>query len=91
MYWLVLGGLMGGGWALMKFTVPSKEDMLKVSTLYAGPRITHMILIIAHQLSFQKYPEDREGLKEVQKNNKEIMKALEETAKSKDPFWMKKK
>lgn len=25
-----LGGLMGVAWALMKYTVPTKEDMLKV-------------------------------------------------------------
>lgn len=39
MAWLTLGGIVAFGWTLMKFTVPSKEDILKVNT----PINTHSI------------------------------------------------
>lgn len=29
--WLVFGGVIAGGWILMKVTVPTKADMLKVN------------------------------------------------------------
>lgn len=38
----------------------------------------------------QRYPEDKENLKLVEEYNSNILKALEETAKNKDPFWKKK-
>lgn len=64
--WAALGGGTFLGWALMTFTTPTKEDMLK------------------------RYPEDAENLKLVEEHNASILKALEETAKSKEPFWIKK-
>lgn len=64
--WLALGGATLVGWALMTYTTPTKEEMLK------------------------RYPEDEENLKSVEEYNAKILKSLEETAKSKDPFWTKK-
>lgn len=38
----------------------------------------------------KKYPADRETLKQTEKYNQDILKALEDASKNKDPFWKKK-
>lgn len=61
----------------------------------AGKAVVLPFLINAHSLLsalpfIQRYPEDKENLKLMEEYNSNILKALEETAKNKDPFWKKK-
>ena len=40
-YWSIMGGVVGAGWALMYFTVPTRNGLVKVFILLCGGKVSN--------------------------------------------------